>query len=462
MAQEEEKNPFHEYAKEHTIGGLRNVLLGDSIIRRIVWFVVFLILLAGTGYSLRNSFRKIINPPTSTTISTQTVTTLDFPAVTICNLNIFSSALARQLDPSIATIASSDIAGVFQGDTGTCKARLSQWTGLEGTDYQQLIRTEPQDLISKCTFSGRSCDFSTDFVPIVTHLGVCFTFNSGRNGTRVKNVTNVGVRSGLQLELNVDQANYLGTFAGDAGVKIAVHPQSDPPLPDELGIGVPPGHNAFIGLRKRAIEDKTEINCGQADDTNDWNFLQITDYNSYSQAACLTDRFMTRVADQCDCVVTNVFYPQPTVGPYSSLGVCNFKDICCNFQQYTTPLSSPCNPACFFDEYRVSSTSYSQFPANHTASSLSRDDSASANVYFETLTVESQTTEFSYGVEEFFGELGGQLHLLIGANIICLFELVFFVFDVVKFCVMCRPCRRVSSSRGSVRFTNDAKDIMLE
>ena len=459
MAEDEKKNPFAKYAKDNNVGGLRNVLLGDSIIRRIVWFVILLGLLAATGYTLRNNFKKLIYRPTSTTISTFTPTTQDFPAVTVCNLNLFSASVAIEADVPYAI---PDLRQVLDGSNNTCYSLLQSYINLEDTDFLQLINVNPQNLISKCRFSGEDCNVIKDFEPVLTHLGVCFTFNSGKFGRPIKRVSNVGVRSGLQLELKVNQSDYIGTFAGDAGLKIAVHPQSEPPLPDELGIAVPPGNNAFISFRKRTVEDETGINCREAHEISDWNFLQLTRYNqSYSQAACLRDSFLTRVADKCKCIVTNLFIPQPTSGPYSQQPVCNFADICCNFEQYTTPVKVPCTPACNFDEYPVSTASYSLFPANYKLQSLSREDSASANIFFETMTVETQHTEFSYGFEEFFAEVGGQLGLFIGVDIICLFEFFFFLYDVIVYCAKCKPCKSFPRRANLTDIRSD-DDFLME
>ena len=185
--------------------------------------------------------------------------------------------------------------------------------------------------------------------------------------------------------------------------------------------------------------DKTGRNCRQPDQTGDWNFL-INEY-TYSQAACLADSFYTRVADACNCIVTDIpeFFTAD-VAPYTTTPVCTFKDLCCNFQQYTAPVKEPCVTACTFDEYRITGTSYSEFPATHlTPAPLA--GTASANVFFETLSVENQETEFSYDGEEFLAEVGGQMGLFIGVSIMTFFEFVFFVFDAFVYCVKGKPCK---------------------
>lgn len=55
--------------------------------------------------------------------------------------------------------------------------------------------------------------------------------------------------------MNVNQEQYL--TAEDAGVKIAVHTQSEPPLPDDYGIAVPTGKKAFICVKQLNTNDQT-------------------------------------------------------------------------------------------------------------------------------------------------------------------------------------------------------------
>ena len=103
--------------------------------------------------------------------------------------------------------------------------------------------------------------------------------------------------------------------------------------------------------------------------------------------------------------------------------MCSFINLCCNLEQYTTPNKEPCVLACYFEEYQISGTSYSRFPANFVEqidARFSSENSASANTFFETLTVDNQHTEFSYSAEEFLAKVGGQVGLFIGVSVISL------------------------------------------
>ena len=54
------------------------------------------------------------------------------------------------------------------------------------------------------------------------------------------------------------------------------------------------------------------------------------------------------------------------------------------------------------------------------------------SIFYETLNIQTQMTKHSYGPEEFFAEVGGQLGLFIGVSVITCFEFVIFLVDEVK------------------------------
>lgn len=59
----------------------------------------------------------------------------------------------------------------------------------------------------------------------------------------------IGAENGLNLLLNVEQYEYMPGPNDAAGVKVLTHQQSDIPRVRELGIAVPTGTQAFIGLQ---------------------------------------------------------------------------------------------------------------------------------------------------------------------------------------------------------------------
>ena len=87
-----------------------------------------------------------------------------------------------------------------------------------------------EDLIVDCSFAGKACGNLTEvFEPVFTEMGICYTFNSGSMGRSRVKTRGIGQRQGLRMTIRINQSDYATPV--DAGVKIAVHTQSEPPLP---------------------------------------------------------------------------------------------------------------------------------------------------------------------------------------------------------------------------------------
>lgn len=55
---------------------------------------------------------------------------------------------------------------------------------------------------------------------------------------------------GLSVIINIDQAQYYGPLAQEAGVRLTVHDQSRMPFPEDEGISVMPGRQTYVGVKR--------------------------------------------------------------------------------------------------------------------------------------------------------------------------------------------------------------------
>ena len=189
------------------------------------------------------------------------------------------------------------------------------------------------DFIKTCLFSGRKCNES-HFSRFSSDIGYCFQFNSVRQDPLFQAVS-TGTRAGLYVAININQSQYIGSSSFDAGVKVVVHTQNEPPRPDDTGVGVPPGTNAFIGVRQRNTIDNTQRNCIPRVDTSRFNFVgdgrtANNDNNDYTFASCRFDCLFTAIAEVCNCV-----YERTVDEDYQHLSLCTLQHICCVSQQQT-------------------------------------------------------------------------------------------------------------------------------
>ena len=56
--------------------------------------------------------------------------------------------------------------------------------------------------------------------------------------------------TGLTLELNIEQYEYVSQLSQEAGIRAFVSTQNEMPFPYELGISAAPGYSTSIQLRK--------------------------------------------------------------------------------------------------------------------------------------------------------------------------------------------------------------------
>ena len=59
--------------------------------------------------------------------------------------------------------------------------------------------------------------------------------------------------SGLNLEINIEQGEYLDYFTPEAGIRLDISSQGYMPFPMERGLSLPAGFASAIGLRKVKI-----------------------------------------------------------------------------------------------------------------------------------------------------------------------------------------------------------------
>ena len=415
----EKKSNYQKYAENTSVGGLSFVLSGSSKVRRILWLVILLSCIALSFYLLRNSITKLIIKPSATTITNEPNLSLEFPAVTICNLNWFSVRLANAYNPELLN----GLRRLYSGtDCDDVFANLSR----RDVPMGALVDKDPTNFIGFCSFGTRtmSCDRVTDFDVSISRREVCYTFNSGKNGRQILKANGTGSYQGLQMLVSINQDDYVGTIGHHAGIRVALHPPSEPPTADEQGLLVPPGTSASIGFRKHITDDRTKRGCSDT-----------------SYAECIHDHLYERLRGRCSCFSS--VYSQETAD--QAVNVCPLYNFCCYNQQYNSRRTRLCPPACISTEYEITSLTYALFPTKYFPSTFStinpdininltqfRENWILLEVYFSTLSVQTQTTAFTYGVEEFFAEVGGQLGLCIGVSIISLFEFVIYILDEIK------------------------------
>ena len=279
---------WREFVDNTTLHGIRYVFMKRHVVIRLLWLVL---LLSSGGYyifTVYRAFNKYYNRPISTVLSRKNLKEMDFPAVTICPLNLFARSKIFMTDDnplftsSGLNISSCAVTAEVRGHRPCglsllcCCAPIDE---KEALILPSCTRQYRQDLLAvmqtsghhpsieefyryfsqnisefagtKCTFGWQETKCSAkDFVPMVTPWGMCYTFNSGIDGT-VKSVNTAGVSSGLSVILDTQTHEYIqGKYS--EGFKVLIHGQGE--YFDEWeGINVGPGQHALIAVSQKRV-----------------------------------------------------------------------------------------------------------------------------------------------------------------------------------------------------------------
>ena len=434
-----------KWLDDTTVHGIVHVFKSKSPVRRILWSIIFL---AAASYCLNNIIDRALHftsSPTSTTVSIELSDSQVFPTVTICNLNPVKRSFAEPhgLEDLLKLAYQTPVELLFTlSDNSTCHSHLSKVDDITQRmslqEVFQLGQINLKDFILECRFGERLEDCKNDFEPVLTNIGLCYSFNTKEP---FKYARTTGTRAGLYMLVNIDQTEYITSLLGNAGIRIAIHPQGILPEPDQRGIAVPPGKNAYIGLKSDYTNDITKRSKCKYQEPP----LKYFPGYQYSITSRHANELVSYERNRCGCL-------DPISG-YFELNErnCTVADLCCLFNSYVSVELTECQPACERWQYETI-TSYASYPSIDIAEGLAYYFNTSienfllnflaVNIYFEDLSITKSETTNSYSFVALLSDVCGQLGLFVGASVISMLEIGLLIFDIIKDSILNRTCRK--------------------
>ncbi|XP_025098178.1 acid-sensing ion channel 1A-like [Pomacea canaliculata] len=207
-------------------------------------------ILSAVGFASHNACEMIIQfwkNPLSTTVSYQYEDAVEFPAVSICNMNILRNskfekdAFLQRRHPSVNP--------TFKRKDEEFEFFRNYMSSIEYSQRYDLGH-QLEDMLVSCKYPELECNknFFTKFYS--QKLGNCYTINKDR---RIPNVSMTGPEHGLELKLHVEEDEYL-RMSMTTGFKVVVHSPQEMPFPDDEGVVVAPGFSTHIALSKVEIK----------------------------------------------------------------------------------------------------------------------------------------------------------------------------------------------------------------
>uniref|UniRef100_A0A8C8SAE4 Acid sensing ion channel subunit 1 n=1 Tax=Pelusios castaneus TaxID=367368 RepID=A0A8C8SAE4_9SAUR len=413
------------FANNSSLHGISHIFRHGALsLRRLLWALFFLGSLGLLLLVCMERLAYFFTYPHVTKLDEVAAPNLTFPAITICNLNEFRfsritrndlyhvgellALLDARYEISSPHLAEPQLLAALRD-----KANFRHFKAkpFDMADFYNRTGHDMADMLLQCSFRGTGCT-ARNFTAIFTRLGKCYTFNSGAPGTELLTTVKGGAGNGLELMLNIQQEEYLPVWGDtdetsyEAGVKVQIHSQDEPPFIDQLGFGVAPGFQTFVSCQQQRLVYLPPPwgDCKSTPIESDF-------FTNYSITACRLDCETRYLAENCNCRMVHM----PGEGPH-------FRPSPLHFIPGTHGLSPSASAVCLHPPLCR--------PCLSARWWVPRENVLVLDIFFEALNYETIEQKKAYEVAGLLGDIGGQMGLFIGASILTILEIFDYLYEV--------------------------------
>uniref|UniRef100_A0A8C8GNE0 Acid-sensing ion channel 1-like n=1 Tax=Oncorhynchus tshawytscha TaxID=74940 RepID=A0A8C8GNE0_ONCTS len=431
------------FMRRTKVHGLMFVFSPDkTLTQRILWLLAFFVCVSLLFTWSWNRILYLMSYPAVTRIKMEWTHNMSFPAVTFCNHNLFRVSSLTKVDlyhcgywmdlmhqnHSYNLLSLLD----FNGYTPPPRYHVNT-TEMIGRLGHQL-----EDMLLECRFRGENCTHQ-NFTTIYTRYGKCYTFNSGLDGNPLLTTLKGGTGNGLEIMLDIQQDEYLPVWGEtdetsyEAGIKVQIHSQDEPPFIDQLGFGVAPGFQTFVSCQQQLLQYLPPP-WGDCKSTP----IDSEFFSTYSITACRIDCETRYLVENCNCRMVHmpgtsmVCTPEQykdCADPALDFLVEKDNDYCvcetpCNMIRYGKELSMVKIPS-------KASAKYLAKKFNKTEQYIG-ENVLVLDIFFEALNYEKIEQKKAYEIAGLLGDIGGQMGLFIGASVLTILEIFDYLYEVFK------------------------------
>ncbi|XP_072237850.1 acid-sensing ion channel 1B isoform X1 [Leuresthes tenuis] len=452
-----------------SLHGANHVFVEDKkcSIRRGLWAVVFTMALSAFSLQIADRIIYYLQYDYITMLDERSASNMTFPAVTICNYNFIRKSQMSYSDLIFMGPLLGFEEGMAPGFPLAPEPDRPQGSRFSLDEFYNRTRHRIEEMLLDCSFRGLECG-PENFREIFTRYGKCYTFNSGQDGRPLLVTMKGGTGNGLELMLDIQQDEYLPVWGEtdetsfEAGIKVQIHTQDEPPFIDQLGFGVAPGFQTFVSCQEQRLTYLPPPwgDCKATPMDSDF-------FSTYSITACRIDCETRYLVENCNCRMVHMpgdaAYCTPEqykecADPALDFLVERDNDYCvcetpCNLTRYGKELSFVKIPS-------KASAKYLAKKFNKTEQYIA-DNILVLDIFFEALNYETIEQKKAYELAGLLGDIGGQMGLFIGASILTVLELFDYLYEVIKY-KLCRCTKkkhkgRNNNDRGAVLSLDDVK-----
>ncbi|XP_062621104.1 acid-sensing ion channel 2-like [Saccostrea cucullata] len=270
---------------KHTLRSEINIF---NFIFRYIWMILTLAMTGALVAFIVEAFINFFKYTTITQVSAENKRNIDFPAVTVCNMNMVRNTIT-QCNGSV--FANLDTLFLNYGETLVIEDRLTSELGYvvgEDPNGEEMLKclyeysNKVHEMMPICTWKGTLMNCSDLFQTTLTEMGVCFTFN-GVEGQRLQ-ASYTGPDGGLRMFVDIGQLNYYYSATIQAGIKVVLHDPGTDPLPSMGGFLVAPGLSAeaIISKTRKSFLGDPYGKCLKVSESGN----PLKRYSFYSEKSC--------------------------------------------------------------------------------------------------------------------------------------------------------------------------------
>uniref|UniRef100_A0A8C7YL09 Uncharacterized protein n=1 Tax=Oryzias sinensis TaxID=183150 RepID=A0A8C7YL09_9TELE len=425
-----------QFIRRTKVHGLKFIFSPNkSKFQQIIWILAFLLCISLLCTWSWNRIFYLMSYPVVTKIYMVWAHNMSFPAVTLCNKNVFRVSALTKDDLSLSILKESHRPGLLRLLDFRNYAPPPDYS-VNTTEMMSRLGHQLEDMLLECKFRGETCTFR-NFSTIYTRYGKCYTFNSGLDGNPLLTTLKGGTGNGLEIMLDIQQDEYLPVWGEtdetsyEAGIKVQIHSQDEPPFIDQLGFGVAPGFQTFVSCQQQLLQYLPPP-WGDCKSTP----IDSEFFSTYSITACRIDCETRYLLENCNCRMVHMPGTSTVCTPDQykdcadpALDFLVEKDnnycVCetpCNMTRYGKELSMVKIPS-------KASAKYLAKKFNKTEQYIG-DNILVLDIFFEALNYEKIEQKKAYEIAGLLGDIGGQMGLFIGASVLTILEIFDYLYEV--------------------------------
>ena len=448
---EDDHNLKIDFTNDTTLHGLRNACKkGTNIMRRVLWIVVILGMSVGCIVMIAQSIVKYVRFDSVTRTSKLLNASLELPAITVCNINVYKASVMLQKYPMIYSyqvLQNKGIENLTPEELNQMQEIATQMQNIQLKPFMEEVSYTAEEMFVDCHFlySTESKPCSAYLTPLFNNRGKCYTFHSQdyikKNGP--VNVIQPGPSYGVIMTLNTMKEEYYYTFGLGYGLQVLVHDPRVYPLMEQKSFVVSPGRETYVAIQKfitkRLPTPYSEVDCI---DTS------LPENDDYSSERCFMDCLSIGYYEDT-CIYSS--YGEITCTLYEVYAVLENLQLLGDLAQ-----NCQCLPTCtdVFYQYRLSTTEFpnnlalvhgQQHNWNTTNMTYVKENFAHVKIYFDTMEYVTNHQLKAMTLEQIVADIGGQLGICLGASLITLAE--FLDYALIGAYILYKKCTKRNSNK---------------